>query len=358
MASANMASVRISPIGFVVIILLAGAVILYVQRSWHAHSKEDQNLKINGPGERVSLRQLLSAGIEAAERGGLEVKKVREEHNLNEKSKGETREGANNPVTDGDMRSHKAIVHSLKKTFPLLKVVSEEKEVGGWDDSKITPLDTKRSDVVSVIPEDEMLPYDDITVWIDPLDATQEYTENLLEYVTTMVCVAVRGVPTIGIIHKPFKKDEKTVWAYVGKTLSPNLKLPVKKTLEELGTSPKIIVSRSHKGEVESVAKKSFGEKTTVIPAGGAGYKVWALFEGTADAYIHTTLIKKWDICAGNALLNTAKGRMTTLKGDKIDYNWSPESPDPKNEGGLLATLWEHEMFLKKLEAVVDAKQR
>ncbi len=35
------------------------------------------------------------------------------------------------------------------------------------------------------------------------------FSENKLEYVATMVCVAVDGHPTIGIIHKPFINDNK-----------------------------------------------------------------------------------------------------------------------------------------------------
>ena len=48
------------------------------------------------------------------------------------------------------------------------------------------------------------------------------------------------------------------------------------------------------------------------------------------------TLIKKWDICAGNAILNAVGGKMTTLDGDYIDY--SPNDK-VKNERGLLATV-------------------
>lgn len=60
------------------------------------------------------------------------------------------------------------------------------------------------------------------------------------------------------------------VWAWAGYGHSENLKKSDgKKTDENEGT--KIIVSRSHAGKVQEVAKKAFGEKTIVVPAGGAG---------------------------------------------------------------------------------------
>lgn len=31
----------------------------------------------------------------------------------------------------------------------------------------------------------------------------------MLHFVTTMVCVAVNGQPTIGVIHKPFVNEDK-----------------------------------------------------------------------------------------------------------------------------------------------------
>ena len=45
------------------------------------------------------------------------------------------------------------------------------------------------------------------------------------------------------------------------------------------------------------------------------------LLLGEQDVYTHVTLIKKWDICAPNAILNALGGQLTTLTGDAIDYS-------------------------------------
>ena len=75
------------------------------------------------------------------------------------------------------------------------------------------------------------------------------------------------------------------------------------------------------------------------------------LLEGKSDAYIHVTLIKKWDICAGNAILQEMNSKMSTLEGGTINYD---RHSDAKNPDGLLATIWDHEAFLEKLKPVYE----
>ncbi|KFW78845.1 Inositol monophosphatase 3, partial [Manacus vitellinus] len=215
------------------------------------------------------------------------------------------------------------------------RVDTADQETVPWDHS--IPEDIKQK----IQPKE--VPAESVTVWIDPLDATQEYTEDLRQYVTTMVCVAVNGKPVIGVIHKPF--SSYTAWAMVDG--GSNIK--ARSSYNE--KTPRIIVSRSHAGKVEQVARQTFGNKTVIIPAGGAGYKVLALLDvpeknqEEADVYIHVTYIKKWDICAGNAVLRALGGHMTTLTGEEISYTGSDG-----NEGGLIASInMNHKALIEKL---------
>ena len=339
-------SVRINPTG---VALLAGVIILLVYLNSGGHSAAGPDPRLRSQ-QTVSLKQLLSVAISVAEAGGREVVAVRNEADIGESSKGKTREGANDPKTDGDMRSHVQMYYGLKKTFPNIQIISEEHDEKEVDMSKVQTPSQSNPEVDQLLEGVEVeVPADEVAVWIDPLDATQEYTEKLLQYVTTMVCVAVRGVPTLGIIHKPF--DKVTAWGWAGQNIVSG------SVSSEAGDSGKevdlggarIIVSRSHAGDVEKVAKETFGEGITVTPAGGAGYKAWEVVRGSQDAYIHTTLIKKWDICAGAAILSALGGQMTNLKGDTIDFGRADQE---KNEGGLLATMHQHNDFLEKLKAL------
>ncbi len=58
------------------------------------------------------------------------------------------------------------------------------------------------------------------------------------------------------------------------------------------------------------------------------------------------TLIKKWDICAGAAILRALGGRLTTLSGSEVDYSGRS---GPRNEGGVLATMHDHQAYVDVL---------
>ncbi|XP_030760522.1 putative inositol monophosphatase 3 [Sitophilus oryzae] len=281
---------------------------------------------------RINLSSLLQTAILAAEVGGQFVVQVR--NNPEVHYKGKTKEGLDDSVTNADFLSHCAMVKILTGKFPTVKFISEEKNI---------PCDIKQKIPNHDIPinlSNKFANSNDVTIWIDPLDATHEYTEKLFKYVTTMVCIAVKGEPIIGIIHNPF--ENTTSWAMVGGGTSDDLKNP--KPVMEDG-KVKFIISRSHRGTVEQALEKNFKNYEVVIAA-GAGYKVLKVAKGEVDAYIHITAIKKWDICAGNAILRALGGQMTTKDGQLLTYL---DDTDVVNKDGLIATLKYHDFFTNKL---------
>lgn len=108
----NLSFIRINPLGMLVLCAVAIFLIyMYV-------GGNDKSLT-----ELVSLKHLLSVCVNAAESGGVKVRDVRLGSTLKEFSKGKTREGANDPMTYGDLLSHRTMLYSLKKSFPNIKVI-------------------------------------------------------------------------------------------------------------------------------------------------------------------------------------------------------------------------------------------
>jgi len=134
-----------------------------------------------------------------------------------------------------------------------------------------------------------------------------------------------------GIIHKPFSKHTVTSF------LENKQTRPMKNV-----TSNRIIVSRSHAGKVKNLIEKKMAIKADIIPAGGAGYKTMSLLEKNADLYLHSTIIKKWDICAPNAILNNLGGRLSSRNGKQIDYSTDKEVV----VNGIIAALDNYDLYL------------
>jgi len=298
--------------------------------------------------EKVDIKQLYTACLEAVEAGGREVVRVRKLHDIGEKSKGKTREGANDPVTEGDMASHRVMYFGLKEAFPSLNIISEEREV--YDEKMFVPKLNKENIREEVQIVGGEIHADRLTIWIDPLDATQEYTENLTKYVTVMIGIAIDGRAIGGFIHKPFTNETIWSWRKQRNSLLGHLHLMDEVELNNRTyhdhEGPRIVVSRSHQGDVLKMAEK-FKPPGVVTPAGGAGYKVWELVTGHEDVYIHSSMIKKWDICAGAAILNSLGGRLTDAEGKDIDFKnkW-----DYKHETGLIAAKYDQPEYVAAIK--------
>ncbi|XP_022203162.2 putative inositol monophosphatase 3 [Nilaparvata lugens] len=328
-------TIRLNSLGLCLILGLFMIFLLYMTK-FSSLSEEEKPADVN-------LRNILIAAVEAAERGGKEIVNAKK-GNIVEKTKGKTKEGANIPVTNADLTSHCVMYNGLQDAFPTVSVFSEETQANC---EKSPPLelvpsvDKGMDDLV-----DHFVSGEDLAIWIDPLDATYEFTENLLQYVSTMVCVAYKGNPIIGVIHKPFVKEPRTTWAWVNTGSSPHIK-----SYREIKKRPTVIVSRSHAGHVKEIAKEAIGADVEVISAGGAGYKVLELLSGNATAYVHSTKIFKWDICAGHAIVTAARGQMTTLANQPIYYSRASE---PSNSQGVLATMDKHQWYADKFKTILD----
>lgn len=276
----------------------------------------------------VHLSHLVGAAIALSNLAGAEIRKVKKEHKEETEIKGQTKEGVDEPVTVADANANAVFINGFRELFPGVTLVSEETEPAKKAvAAHYEPVKLK---------QDVTVPLKDLIVIVDPLDATKEFTEEydddgtwMLNYVTTLVCVVQNGEPIAGIVNRPFMEKEDVLWGIV-----PTKELNLVPKKAEGAAADKVTVSRSHAGDANDVVAKYFSPKTS-LPAGGAGYKSWLVLTGAADAYIHTTKIKTWDLCAGHALVLASGGLVTDRSGSQLVY----DKDNPAFKNGLVLSL-------------------
>ncbi|VDK36157.1 unnamed protein product [Taenia asiatica] len=249
-------------------------------------------------------------------------------------------------VTEADLLSNYCIIRRIKLLRPdfISQINSEEREMP--QQSSITlALKTiligaqsfaRRKQVLAMLPEqDVFLHLRQVSLWVDPLDATQEYSENLLKFVSVMGCGSIHGEPVFGVVHFPFLNT--TYWSSLGNHLSGNLRRIPKAEDHILSPSNplRILVSRSHSlGNFSERLRKAFSSTPIeIIPAGGSGYKMIELARGAADLYVHAGGARRWDMCAPSAILQARGGVVRTLAGDTLHFHHNDPSDLDSRQG-------------------------
>lgn len=108
-------TVRLNGLGVFIVVALFTLFLLYFTKFSVKNVQEEKEADVN-------LRKLVIAAIEAAEEGGKQIISVKKGTNVIEHSKGKTKEGANDPVTNADYKSHCVMYNGLQEAFPTVTV--------------------------------------------------------------------------------------------------------------------------------------------------------------------------------------------------------------------------------------------
>lgn len=214
------------------------------------------------------------------------------------------------PVTEADRSANQHIVTRLSAAFPEDGILSEESK-------------------------DDFVRLQKSRVWIvDPLDGTKEFIARNGEF-SIMIGLAVEGKPVLGVIQQP-----ATGLLYAGAIDQGAFMYEdgerIDLTVSDCGVIRDMILvsSRSHRQQIVDRIRAQLNITRERV-SGSVGLKVGLITRQLADLYIHPSPgCKEWDLCAPQALLEAAGGRITDCWGNPIRYN----RRDVRAHNGLIAT--------------------
>jgi 3'(2'), 5'-bisphosphate nucleotidase len=232
------------------------------------------------------------------------------------------------PVTEADRGANTLICDRLAALYPDVLIVAEESAPESFSGYR-------RAERI---------------FFVDPLDGTREFVARNGEFVV-MIGFVDGDRARAGVIHAPESGiswvGELGAGAY--QIDAQGVKKPIAVSSSASLSDARIVGSRSHRNpELERVLS-SLGARE-LIALGSAGLKASAVANGSADAYVapHYTGMR-WDVCASDAIIHAAGGKLTNAYGEAFDYR----SASLGNDRGILATNGLlHDAILAGLAAV------
>ena len=208
-----------------------------------------------------------------------------------------TNKGDNSPLTIADERSHAIIAEALRRLTPDVPVISEE--------APVPPLAERN--------RWEWL-------WlVDPLDGTREFVDRSGEF-TVNIALIHRQRSVLGVLHVPLTGVDYYAATGLGAFRRERDAAPAAITAQAtLAGVPRVVASRSHRGNSLQGFLDRLGPHD-FRPLGSAG-KFGLIAEGSADLYPRIGPTSEWDTAAGQAIVETAGGRVVGRDGQPLVYN-------------------------------------
>lgn len=234
------------------------------------------------------------------------------------------------PVTAADRQSNEHICRRLAELYPDVPIVAEESDPETFSGFRASSR----------------------VFFVDPLDGTREFVKRNGEF-AVMIGLLEDERPIVGVIDAPVRDMAwgGCVGSGAWRFDRDGSRHPIRVSATAELADARIVASRSHRSEVLEQALKLLGA-ARIDALGSAGLKCGEVATGGAEAYVAPGRAgHRWDVCAGEALVVAAGGRLTDAAGDPIDYR----SRELANQTGIVATNGRtHDAILERLARIRD----
>jgi len=217
--------------------------------------------------------------------------------------------------TDADLASHKVLTKYLRGAFETHTIISEEGEREGRDNDHIW--------------------------FIDPLDGTKYDFLGQTGQFSVMVGMAYKHEPVLGVVYQPtlqrawYAMRGEGAWSkeFMHAKDSGRMQRPLHLRVHPQSSmrAARIIISRRHlPNEKGYQFAKALGVFGGVERVGSFGIKAAYIAEGRSDVYINWSRdVSEWDAVPGHIIVEEAQGKVTDLRGEKLEYGRRDSSKLP-----------------------------
>jgi len=248
---------------------------------------------------KILNEQLISSTVEIAKEAGMAITEI-----YNSDFDYQLKKDLS-PITAADNLSHNIITERLKTLTPKIPILSEE---------------------------NCNIPYKIRSQWtqywlVDPLDGTKEFIKKNGDF-TVNIALIDNNKTVFGVIHIPVSNE--TYWGSKGNgSFYANENNDVKQ----------IYVSDNHHNPIRLVASRSHPSEMLIdlldkiidyeIIEVGSSIKFCLIASGQADCYPRFGPTSEWDTAAGEAIVESAGGRVVNTNGDSMNYNVKEDYLNP-----------------------------